>query len=375
MQSLSQNLSQRRLQIERILKQHFSESEFNISAPLALIDYPLIHSAFVLLHLMQEANRWEIQLDTISQFLLSPFFIASKTTNSEPLSIQAGKAGQSLQSSLASIDIFLRENREREYSVKRLLQLLEYFNKTASLSSRSSIESSPGSSLSSLSGCQAIITLLNNLFALLPSLCKKQRAAEWREICVKILETGQWLPYQVTDHLLVTDPHLSHLLSDSELQQKTQWEEVLEDYLKMDRVLGPHSFSQCVTELKRLTKLKRFLPVLPENAVSDAPIQVLGLLEAQGLPFDTIWVVGLHQGIWPAAPDPNPFILLPLQKKHNMPHSSPSRELMIAKKIMAEWQRATDLLIFSYPTSSGTDICEKSALLDEFDESVPLSSA
>jgi probable DNA repair protein len=60
---------------------------------------------------------------------------------------------------------------------------------------------------------------------------------------------------------------------------------------------------------------------------AEAPVQVMGVLEAAGLSFDHLWVVGLTDDQWPAAPSPNPLLPQGLQRKLNMPHASAEREL------------------------------------------------
>ena len=42
-----------------------------------------------------------------------------------------------------------------------------------------------------------------------------------------------------------------------------------------------------------------------------------------------LWIAGLHGGVWPEAPRPNPFLPLSLQRSAGMPHSSPERELAL----------------------------------------------
>ena len=58
--------------------------------------------------------------------------------------------------------------------------------------------------------------------------------------------------------------------------------------------------------LSRLGELAAASPFQVEN--EGAPIQIMGLLEATGLRFDHLWIMGLHDEALPAAANPNPFL-------------------------------------------------------------------
>ena len=72
-----------------------------------------------------------------------------------------------------------------------------------------------------------------------------------------------------------------------------------------------------------------FLGVLEQQAKQtifapesrDAPVQILGPLEAAGLTFDALWFLGADDASWPAVGRPHPFLTRSLQRTHNMPHA------------------------------------------------------
>ena len=80
-----------------------------------------------------------------------------------------------------------------------------------------------------------------------------------------------------------------------------------------------------------------------------APIQILGLYEVNGLRFDYLWVVGLHNDNWPTSAKPNPFIPGRLQRAAGLPNSSPQRELEVARVITQRLLRTANNTVFSYP--------------------------
>src|SRR5690606_10089389 len=59
----------------------------------------------------------------------------------------------------------------------------------------------------------------------------------------------------------------------------------------------------------------------------------LGLFEATGMSFDALWIAGLDDQALPAAPHPNPFLPLSLQREHGMPQSSARREQEFARQL------------------------------------------
>ena len=65
---------------------------------------------------------------------------------------------------------------------------------------------------------------------------------------------------------------------------------------------------------------------------TDAPIQLLGVLEGAGLDFDALWVAGLSADRWPPAPAPNPLLPLHWQRERNVPRSSAENELAHAAR-------------------------------------------
>jgi probable DNA repair protein len=88
-------------------------------------------------------------------------------------------------------------------------------------------------------------------------------------------------------------------------------------------------------------------PFQPESAA--APIQILGLLEAVGLPFDALWVTGMAADAWPPAPQPNPLLPLAWQRERGVPRADASRELAYARKLTDRLLRGAPEVIFSWP--------------------------
>lgn len=85
----------------------------------------------------------------------------------------------------------------------------------------------------------------------------------------------------------------------------------------------------------------------PES--TDAPVQVLGLLESVGLEFDALWVCGLTDDAWPLRSRPNPFLPLGLQRMAGIPESSAEGSLELDRRLTAGWRGAAQEVVFSWP--------------------------
>ncbi len=81
----------------------------------------------------------------------------------------------------------------------------------------------------------------------------------------------------------------------------------------------------------------------------DGPVQVLGELESTGLLFDHLWVLGLHDTALPSPPSPNPFIPLPVQRRHRMKRSDAEREYFFAEQIVNRLFSAAPDIVLSWP--------------------------
>lgn len=155
--------------------------------------------------------------------------------------------------------------------------------------------------------------------------------ADWMQIVCQFLQTVQWPgveplnseEYQTIQHFYSVLEKLSTL--DVLFTQPVPWD----------------VFYDCFYHLLEST--------LFQGESEETNVQVLGLLEAAGQRFDKIWVTGLSQDHWPPKNRPNPLIPLSLQKQFSMPHASPLRETMYAKRLLEEFSESAGEVIFSWP--------------------------
>jgi len=139
---------------------------------------------------------------------------------------------------------------------------------------------------------------------------------------------------------------------------KTWREKLLSQFSSLDAVSRPLSRGEALAQLRRLAGEMPFKPETPESA-----LQVCGVLEAGGLQFDHLWVIGLHEDAWPPAPRPNPFLPVQLQAAYGMPHADAMREATFARQVMARLKAAAASVVFSHPLQQGDSPLRPSPLL------------
>jgi probable DNA repair protein len=147
-------------------------------------------------------------------------------------------------------------------------------------------------------------------------------------------------------------------LNSIEYQTVRAFHRVLHEMAGNDAVLENITLSKAVSVLGRLV---RNTPFQPET--KDSPVQILGALEGAGLNFDCVWVMGMRDDRWPAAPAPTPFIPVAMQRACSMPNASPERELAFARSLTDRFSQAGYQVIFSYPQSDKDNELAPSSLV------------
>ncbi len=147
-------------------------------------------------------------------------------------------------------------------------------------------------------------------------------------------------------------------LSSAEYQAVEVWQGLLGKFSSLDIVVGEVGFSDAVNHLKQMAADHPFQLKTPE-----AQVQILGMLEAAGLDFDYLWITGMHDGVWPPAPRPNPFLPMSLQRLQEMPHASAERELHFAQELTQRLLASAGEVVVSYPQRDGDSDLRPSPLI------------
>lgn len=278
--------------------------EFSLGVPLAGV--PMVRAALLLLRWMQQP----ILQDEASWLLLSGFVSEDR----DELLL------------LARFDARLRQQTMRQPE-QELDELLHYLGK----SWRESIP---------LAG------LRNRLRRTQRMLSKNALLsyAEWAGLAQEMLETAHWPG--------------AHALQSEEFQVQARWSHLLDE-------VGALAFDGSKV------RYSAFLDVLEQQAGKtifapesrEAPIQILGPLEAAGLTFDALWFLNADDASWPAMGRPHPFLSRTLQRKHEMPHANGDVDWKLAQQVTLRLERSAARCVFSYAAQNAEGACRPSTLL------------
>jgi probable DNA repair protein len=148
-------------------------------------------------------------------------------------------------------------------------------------------------------------------------------------------------------------------LDSPEYQAVEAWNQLLSRFSGLADFTGGLTRGEALALLHRLADETVYQP-----RSGEAPVQVLGLYEANGQRFDHLWVMGLHDGAWSPAARPDPFIPLPLQREQGMRHSDPEYERSWAGQVTAQLAAAAPDVLFSFPGRDGAEALVCSPLLE-----------
>lgn len=335
------DLETRRQEVVRIFSEYLPKASFNVAAPMPFSEYPIIEAALLALSFLTE----EIAQEKWSQFLLSPFFTSLKdTTIDSKIDFNIDSNNNSKISNLktsnilepdneyfarAAIDLQFRQTSEKSFSLKQILLRLEKIKES-----------------SSAMVCSNLFSQLQAFNEVCPNIWQKKSTRDWCTLFKQCLEILGWPG--------------ARALNEEELELCSEWEQLLQEYEGIGRVLGEHTVREAFQRLKVLGLNKSFLKRSDTTATR---VQVLGLLEAVGMPFDYLWIAGMHREAWPMAPAPNPFIPTHLQKAYDLPRHSSKRELMMARKFINRFFQSAPKVIFSYPLMIEDQNCYLTPLL------------
>lgn len=295
------NLEQQREFVHNTLGIAFPNGWVNISAPLPLAKYDFIGSALQILHLAEPI----VEYNALSVLLRSPFILSNYFAHNQG----------------ALLDRMLRERVEAKVEWQKILNLLP----------EDAIE---------------IRSCIINFSAEFSELRGKHEAHYWVVQLQKLLQIWSWPGDSLTAASGWQKKYIDQDINSKEMDLLTCWSALLEEYCKLSVVLPKHSYTECLQFIRRLATEIPFLP----SETGLTKIHVLGLLEAEGLAFDHLWICGMSREAWPPAANPNPFIPLELQREFDLPHSSAQRELLMAQKYTANLQQgARKSVVFSYP--------------------------
>jgi probable DNA repair protein len=209
-----------------------------------------------------------------------------------------------------------------------------------------------GRSPVSIASVRAHTNLWSGLEKEIRELPAEQPPSQWSKSFARLLKQVGW-PGDRT-------------LTSKESQAMEAWNKLLSDFATLDAVMVRVGLNEALSRLERLAANTEF-----EVEDEGAPVQVLGFLEASGLRYDHLWVLGLHDEAMPPQARANPFLPLGMQRDRGLPHSSALRELEYNRKLLARLQASAAEVVFSYPQWEGDQPRSPSPLIEVRRASVP----
>jgi len=283
---------------------------WNVSLGEALLEQPLVYDAFLLLGLASGPQDFA----SFSRLLRSPFF---------------GRALEE-QEPRIKLELQLRQRGELQLDIATLSWLAEQPELL----------------------CPDLSSRLQSLLVRQRELPRRQSAGRWAQSFADWLGGFGWPGERPLD---------SH-----EFQVLVAWQDLLQDFAALGSVQPAVGLADAIGQLRRLAAGRLFQP-----RSAAAPVQVLGMLEAIGQRFDALWVMGLHDGIWPAIPRPNPLLPIAMQRAHELPRATARRELDFAARLTSQLRGAAAEVIFSWPQQHGDELLRPSPLITELPVSDP----
>ena len=290
---------------------------FNVSLGLALTSYPLIDAALTSLALLDQSLAFE----RVSHWLRSPFLAGGETEMQQR----------------ALLDARIRHYAEPAITLERLFALITQAEGQAS--------------------CPVLFQRLSELLQFLRTkMPKTESHYAYASIVMQILE--------------ITGFPGERSLDSAEYQVFEKWHALVVDFAALDHVVARTNYTEAISRLRRIAGDTLFQPESP-----DAPIHILGVLEAAGMEFDHLWVMGLSDEQWPLRSRPNPFLPLELQRSAKLPQGSVQESLAYCRLLTQGWFSAAREVILSHPKFSddrdGHEL-KPSPLIQSIEERAPV---
>jgi ATP-dependent helicase/nuclease subunit B len=153
--------------------------------------------------------------------------------------------------------------------------------------------------------------------------------AEWSERMQELLNSATWGPGSQENSF--------------EFQVRRKWESALDELATLDFDGVAIDFQLSLAELMRIARQTMFAP-----ESRDAPVQIMGPLEAAGAIFDAVWFLRAGELNWPLETGSNSLLPWHLQRELGMPGTDVARDDAYARRITARIAASAKTIVFSY---------------------------
>src|SRR6202041_1589379 len=179
-----------------------------------------------------------------------------------------------------------------------------------------------------LGALRAMRTVTNRLRA-----TNARSNAEWTERMRELLEAAAWGPGQRETSV--------------EFQTRRKWDSALDELATLDFDGMPTEFAQALHTVERIARQTTFAP-----ESRDAPVQVMGPLEAAGGSFDAVWFLRGGELDWPMEVRGNSLLPWQMQRDLGMPGTDVARDSEAARRMTERIAESAETVVFSYARES-----------------------
>ncbi len=288
-----------------------ANAPYEFSAGKSLAEAPMVEVALDLLRWATEA----LPLARVSALLLSRYF---------------AMAGEE-RGARAEFDAFeLRHLRmlRPELSVDDLIGAVERSKRRQKISRLSAV----------LKRMRAVSHRLHGLDA--------RSYSEWAEHMHEFLEAAAWGEASGE--------------SSFAFQVRRKWESALDEMATLDFDGVAVEFAQALAAIERIARNTMFAP-----ESHDAPVQVIGPLEAAGSTFDAVWFLRAGEMQWPLTREPNPLLPWHLQRQLKMPGTEIAHDSDFARRVTERIAESASTVVFSYARETEGGRQRPSSVLSE----------
>ncbi len=152
-------------------------------------------------------------------------------------------------------------------------------------------------------------------------------------------------------------------LGSVEYQQQRRFEQALVEFGGLDLVVGEVTAHRALSLLREHCASYAFHTETLASPELPNPINVLGQLEASGLHFDFIWLVGMSSRQWPSPARPLALLPTRLQREAGLPASSQPLAFAQAQLRGRAFLNSATTVVASFPGQIDDIACEFSTLL------------
>ncbi len=299
---------------------------YDISLGLPMSQYPLVFDALLMLECLQH----RMSLEKVSRLLASVFIGHGEQNSEHPDETNTGNE----TNARALLDAWLREQGSTHVRIDLLARLAKGLDKNGTVGPHA---------------CPQLATRLSALLELKESSPTRQSSHDWAKHFTKTLNIFGWPG--------------DRPLNSAEFQTVERWRKLLEIFAGLESISGLVTLHEAMGQLRNLANETIFQP--ESEAVA---ITVLGVLEAKGLTFDYLWLLGLDDETWPQAPRPHPLLPTRLQRELAMPHASAERELEFSRYLTNVLLNSASEVVVSSPEREDDKKLRPSPLIMEIPE-------